>query len=413
MIVFLKIVYYTIFIITFIYGMYFLFSGIIGLCRRRKERFVKGKGVNRFAILIPARNEELVIGSLLESLNVLNYPKDKYTVYVIPNNCTDNTEKMALENGAKIITCDTPTKTKGDVLKIAFSKLEKEKNIDAYIIFDADNVVHEDFLLYMDDALEKGYNVAEGYRDAKNPSDNYLSGSYALFYLMQNVFFNQARMPIHGSSSINGTGFMVRKDYIEKDGFETYSLTEDVEFTGQCALKREKIAFVDEAITYDEYPTKFKASWNQRKRWSAGNIECMKLYTPKLLKNFIQTGNLASLDMGLVYMGPLMQILFLIVTIMLICFRIGNVDMYDIFSYFSNWGLVFFIVSYVSCILTEVFVLLYKKKDPRKVWKGILLFLFFIYTWIPINILCFIKKQTKWDAIKHDRVIKIDEIKKG
>ena len=412
MIVFLKVVYYTIFTITFIYGMYFLFSGLIGLLRKRKERFVKGKGKHKFAILIPARNEELVIGSLLESLNELNYPKDKFDIYVIPNNCTDKTQEVSKENGAKIITCETPTKTKGDVLKIALAKLEKEKDIDAYIIFDADNVVHPDFLLYMDDALEKGYNVAEGYRDAKNPGDNYISGSYTLFYLMQNVFFNQARMPINGSSSINGTGFMMKKEYIETVGFETYSLTEDVEFTGQCALRKEKIAYVEEAITYDEYPTKFGASWNQRKRWSAGNIECMKLYTPKLIKNFFQTGNIASLDMGLVYMGPFMQVLSLVVLIMLIGFRIASIDMYDIFSYFANWGLVFFLLSYITCLLTEIFVLVYKKKNPLKIWKGVLLFLFFIFTWIPINILCFIKKQTKWDAIKHDRVIKINEIKK-
>ena len=139
----------------------------------------------------------------------------------------------------------------------------------------------------MNNCLESGYNVAQGYRDAKNPSDNWLSGSYAIFYLFQNVFFNRARMSFKASSSINGTGFMIKKSLIDKNGFDTKSLTEDVEFTGQCALNNERIAFVEDAITYDEYPVKFGASWKQRKRWSSGMMECRKKYAWKLIKNAI------------------------------------------------------------------------------------------------------------------------------
>lgn len=105
----------------------------------------------------------------------------------------------------------------------------------------------------MNDCLNSGYKVAEGYRDSKNPKDNWISGSYTIFYLFQNIFFNRSRMSFDASASINGTGFMISKDIIDRDGFETFTLTEDVEFTGQCALKGEKIAFVEDAITYDEY----------------------------------------------------------------------------------------------------------------------------------------------------------------
>ena len=93
-------------------------------------------------------------------------------------------------------------------------------------------------------------------------------------------------MTMDRSASINGTGFMIKKEIIDTYGFDTYTLTEDVEFTGQCALRGERIAFVEDAITYDEYPILFKASWKQRKRWSAGILECMKRYTLPLFKNY-------------------------------------------------------------------------------------------------------------------------------
>ena len=137
--------HYIIFIITLIYSLYFAITGIIGIIKKAKPLSHEVKKENYFAILIPARNEEVVIGNLIDSLKSQNYSQDKYQIYVIPNNCTDNTAKVASCHGATIIECNQNVKTKGDVLKVAFDKLEKNKEIDAYIIFDADNVVHPDF----------------------------------------------------------------------------------------------------------------------------------------------------------------------------------------------------------------------------------------------------------------------------
>ena len=405
-----RIIYYILLSITLVYALYFSISGFVGIILKSKVKFKEAKKKNFFAIIIAARNEENVIGNLLKSLNNLAYPKDKYKVYVVPNNCTDNTKKVALKHGADVIDCNIKVSSKGDVLKYTFDKLKKEKTIDAYIVFDADNVVHKDFLTKMNNCLESGYNVAQGYRDAKNPSDNWLSGSYAIFYLFQNVFFNRARMSFKASSSINGTGFMIKKSLIDKNGFDTKSLTEDVEFTGQCALNNERIAFVEDAITYDEYPVKFGASWKQRKRWSAGIITCMKIYTPKLFVDFIKTGSLSSLDMSMVYLGPFMQVISFINLVMLIIFRLLGIQLYDIFSYAFATGVFYFLLAYLIGIIIEIFVILYKKKSIKSIFSGVLLFLIFIFTWIPINIICFIKKYKKWEEIKHDRSISIEEL---
>ena len=405
------VIYYMLFAVTFIYALYFTITGFIGILMKSKVKFEKTDKRNFFAIVIAARNESKVIGNLLDSLNNLDYPKDRYRVYVVPNNCTDNTKEVSIEHGASIVDCKVKTKTKGEVLKYTFGQLKKNKEIDAYIIFDADNVVHKDFLTKMNECLESGYNVAEGYRDAKNPSDNWLSGSYTIFYLFQNVFFNRARMSFNASSSINGTGFMIRKSLIDKNGFETVSLTEDVEFTGQCALNNEKIAFVEDAITYDEYPNEFCVSWKQRKRWSAGIITCMKVYSIKLFKNFLKTKKLASLDMSLVYLGPLMQVLNLINLLLLVLFRLLHIELYDIFSYAFATGVLYFLFAYLIGLLVEIFVILYKNKKVSAIMSGVVMFIAFIVTWIPINVVCFVKKYQKWEEIRHKRSISIDEVK--
>lgn len=394
--------------LTLIYGLYFIITGLLGIIKKSKVRFKKSSGKNHFAIIIPARNESAVISNLIESLNNLNYPKNKYDVYVVPNNCTDDTKEVAIKSGAKTIDCNVKTTTKGDVLNFAFDHLKNHKEIDAYVIFDADNVVHPDFLSYMDDALEKGFNVAQGLRDAKNPSDNGMSGSYTLFYLMQNVFLNRARMGLRGSASINGTGFMVRKKIIDDYGFKTYTLTEDVEFTGICALRGERIAFVEKAITYDEYPISFIPSWHQRRRWTSGTIECMRRYSFKLLKNFFKTGKLASLDMSLTYQAAVFQLLGVICSILTFVNIIAGIEVtaIEIVKYFLSALLNI----YIGFIITELIIILYKKESVKKVWKGILAFPIFMLTWIPISVICFIIKKTKWDVIKHSRNVKINEV---
>ena len=395
---------------TLIYGLYFTLTGFLGIIKRSKVSFDKSNNSNHFAIIIPARNEEAVISNLIESLNNMNYPKDKFDIYVVPNNCTDNTKEKAIKSGAKIIECKVKTKTKGDVLNIAFDILREHKEIDAYIIFDADNVVHPDFLTYMNDALEKGFNVAQGLRAAKNPGDNGMSGSYTLFYLLQNVFFNRARMALRGSASINGTGFMVRKSLIDEYGFKTYTLTEDIEFTGICALKNEPIAFVEKAITYDEYPLKFVPSWHQRRRWTSGTIECMRRYSFKLIKNFIKTGKIASLDMALMYQAAVFQILGVI------CFLLTFFNIVlgmDVTALAIVKYLIQTLVSmYFGFVFTETVIIVYKKQSVKEIWKGIVNFPIFMLTWIPISIVCFIVKKTKWDVIKHSRDVKIKEVLK-
>lgn len=405
----IKLIYYFIFYLSLTYGLFFAITGLWGFARNGRKQIKNHKPKTKFAVLIAARNEAKVIGNLIDTLKKQNYPEDLYKVYVIPNNCTDNTAEVAEKAGAIVLPCEIPVKTKGEVLKDVFAKFEKE-DVDAFAIFDADNIVDPNFLKEMNNALLSGFNVAEGNRDSKNVTDNWLSGSYSLFYYMQNFFFNKARMNLGLSAAINGTGFVVKKSIIEKYGFNPKTITEDSEFTAQCSLNGERIAYVEKAITYDEHPIRFKDSWNQRKRWSKGTLQCLRLYGTKLVKNIFKNSNMTSLDMTMMFLAPIVQVVSLLMFIMLIGFKYIGIELFDLFSYLFASGLLFFVVTYLFGVLTNVFIFKINHQNIKDVLSSILLFALFILTWIPINVICIFKKEVTWKPIMHTRNVDVKEL---
>ena len=389
-----------------LYGLYYGVTGLFAFFKRKEEKLIKKKN-NKFKIIIAARNEENVIGNLIDSLKKQNYPKDKYDINVIVNNSTDDTFDVSKKHGANTIKCDVPVKSKGEVLHYIFDKFKNEDN-DAYVIFDADNIVHPDFLKYMNESLNKGFKVAQGFRDSKNYQDNWLSGSYALFYYIQNFFFNLSRKKINSSASINGTGFMVEKKFIDSLNFSPITLTEDVELTTVCAIHNEKIDFVDKAITYDEHPTNFKISLKQRLRWSKGNLQCWKYYHKDLVKSFRKNHNLACVDMYLNNLAAFIQVLSFAVI------GVGFIEkMISEKVTFTIIGLVGMLLSYVGTFIVSLFVTIYNKKSVTAMMSSLILFSLFMITWFPVNVVSLFKKEIKWEHIGHNRNVNIDDIIKS
>ena len=389
-----------------IYGLYYVITGLFAFLKPAKEKSKSNK-IHKFSIIIAARNEENVIGNLIDSLKKQNYDKDSYDINVIVNNSNDNTYKVSKKHGANVIKCEIPVSSKGEVLRYAFKKF-KNKDTDAYVIFDADNVVHPDFLSEMNKSLNNGYKVAQGFRDSKNYQDNWISGSYALFYYIQNFFFNLSRKRLKSSASINGTGFMIEKKFIESLDFNPITLTEDVELTTACAVANEKIDFVKDAITYDEQTTDFKVSLIQRLRWSKGNLQCWKKYHRDLVKGFIKNHNLACVDMYLNNLAAFIQVMSIVVVI------IGLVErMVTTKIVFSIIGVMSLLVSYLFIVIITLFVTIYNKKSVAAMLPSLILFALFIITWFPINIVSIFKKDVKWQQIEHNKNINIDDIIKS
>lgn len=386
---------------------YFVVTSV-GIFKKKINDGVVSKKKNFFAIIIAARNEEDVIDKLITSLKKQNYSNKYFDIYVIVNNCTDNTFEVAKRAGAKVIMCTEKVSTKGEVLKYAFDIFKDNDKIDAYAIFDADNVVHPDFLSKMNDMINSGYSVVQGFRDTKNISDNWLTSSYAILYYLQSLFLNESRYNMGKSSFLNGTGFVIKKEVIDKHGFNPKTVTEDVEFTAMCAINNEKIGFAAEAITYDEQVNKFDVSLKQRKRWSFGTMECLREYFPILLKKGIKERNFECFDVSVFYLSVILHVVFNLLPIFLIInwfIHIGSFDFDNVF-----YMIAFILVSYLFGVVVRILILKRYNKSFKDNIGGVLLFDLFVISWIPINFICLFIKSCKWDSIKHNRSVDIENV---
>ena len=391
-----------------IYWLYQLIISACALIQFKEKPLIKDKK-HKFMLIIPAHNESAVVGALIESLQELDYPKELYDIYVIADNCTDNTAQIAKDLGAIVYErFDEKKKTKGFAMQWFLNqKIKEDADYDAFCVFDADNIVDKNFLNAMNKKLCQGEVVVQGYRDIKNPADSWISAGYALFYWTMNRFYHLARYNLGLSPLINGTGFMVDFNLIKPTGWDTITLTEDIEFSLKNIAQGRKLGWATDAIVYDEQPTEFKQSWSQRSRWTVGHLQCMKYYTKDLADGVVEYRTLMNFD-GLLYlMGiPMMLVTFLLLAINTIIFLADGMSASMLIFNYAKYLVATFIVP----IITAIFVMAIEHKPIKPMLKGIALFPVFMGTWIVINIKCIIKPNTKWEKIEHKRNVKIDDI---
>ena len=257
----------------FIYTAAALFRGKAG-----KNEF----RLHNYAVLIAARNEEAVIAALIESIKKQIYPGELITVFVVADNCTDRTAAVAKNCGAVVYERNNPTLVgKGYALDFLLKRIGEdypENTFDGYFVFDADNVLEPDYIYEMNKVFSQGYRVVTGYRNSKNYGDNWISAGYGLWFLRESQSLNKARYILGTSCNISGTGFVFSNEIVKRmGGWKYYLLTEDLEFTADHVIKGEKIGYCENAVLYDEQPTRLQSSghfprflgWNGhgKKRW--------------------------------------------------------------------------------------------------------------------------------------------------
>ena len=395
-----------------IYWVYQLIVSLCSLVKLKDKPLVEEKD-HKFMAILPAHNEENVIGNLIESLKKQDYPANLIDIYVIADNCTDNTVKIAKEAGAIVLERkeDDPKKrTKGAALQwFLKQKIAENADYDAFFVFDADNIVDKNFIKNMNKKLCQGEEVVQGYRDIKNPTDNWITAGYALFYWTMHRMYHLARYNIGLSPLLNGTGFMVKFDVVKPNGWETQTLTEDIEFSLKQIIQGRKLGWATDAIVYDEQPTSFKQSWSQRSRWTVGHMQCLKTYTGQLYKAVKEHKTLMNFD-GLLYIAGTTPILVVTFGLILI-----NCIMY-VSKAMTTWLFIVNILNYLIPtllfpIFTALFVMVLEKKPIKPMIKGLLCYPAFMGTWVIINLKCLFKRETTWEKIEHVRDIKIAEVK--
>ena len=293
------------FIIIYSYQLLFVPVSLLGRAveraKRKKGSLSKPPALLRYAVLICARNEEAVIGELIDSIKSQTYPIELVTTFVLADNCTDATAEAARGHGAIVYERqDTKHVGKGYALGYLLARIGEDYGdiFDGYLVFDADNILMPDYIERMNEMFAGGkYEIITSYRNSKNYADNWISAGYGLNFLRDACCHNHARSLLGTSCFVSGTGFLFSRRIKNKIGGWTYHmLSEDIEFTADQITSGVQIGFCRAAEFFDEQPTDFIQSWHQRMRWSKGYLQMYRKYGKKLILGFL-CGNFACFDL--------------------------------------------------------------------------------------------------------------------
>ena len=409
---------WTIFVLFVVFYAYQAFYIIVALSKKSIKH--KAEKEHKYAAVIAARNESAVIKYLIDSIRAQDYPKDKLSIFVVADNCTDDTAQVARDAGAIVYErFDNKLVGKGYALDYIFRKIEEDhgdEGIEAYMVFDADNLLAPGFIRAMNDEYDAGYKVLTSYRNSKNYGSNWISAGYSLWYLRESVYLNNSRMILGTSCAISGTGFLVDAELIRNQGgWIHHLLTEDIEFSTDCILHDIKIGYCADAMVYDEQPITFEQSWKQRLRWSKGFYQVFGHYSLGLIKNIFKKKRFACYDM-LMTLTPAV-----FVTLGSLLFN-GIIALYALYDFQSMKHILPIALQAIGAALMNGYLTLFivgalttftewKKFSCPAIKKILYMFTFpiFIYTYVPISIVALFKK-VHWAPIKHQVACSVDEV---
>ncbi len=387
--------------------LYYFTLAIIGM--RRKPEKKDFALISRFAVVIAAHNEERVITPLINNLKDMDYPQELFDIYVVADNCTDKTAFLAKKAGAYVFQRFNEKKRgKGYALEWLFSKIfALQKNYDAFVIFDADNLVKRNFLSEMNNKLCEGEKIIQGYIDSKNPYDTWVTNTFSIAFWLMNRMIQLARYNLKISNTLAGTGMCISYEVLKKLGWGAHSLTEDLEFTMRALMHGIKTSWAHDAIVYDEKPLTFMQSCYQRKRWAQGQVDVAGRYLILLLVKGIREKKWMYIDAAIHLFQPYFTIIAAGFVFMqaFVFLQPYYINLFIVFIPWSVWQII------SGGITVFPAIALYLDKIPRRAYWGLILYPIFMYSWIPIIFIGILHRNRKeWSHTVHTRSIEYKEI---
>lgn len=383
----------------------------------RRHRVTESAPLRRYAVLISARNEEAVIAQLVDSLKRQDYPAEYLDVYVVADNCTDNTAQAAGDAGAIVYQrSDTRHVGKGYALNFLLSHIREERGdhyYDGYFVFDADNLLASDYVSRMNEVFSPECPIVTSYRNSKNYGDNWISAGYGLWFLRDAAFLNEPRTRLGLSAVVSGTGYVFSREIMLRcGGWPFHSLSEDTEFTVHCILEGEKIGYCGEAELYDEQPTQLGQSIRQRMRWVRGNMLVLLRRGGHLAKGTAGQGGLSCLDL-LLSMAPAIVLAIAGTAAGVLATVMELLAGGRILPMLAAAGMSF-LVPYLLLFLAGALTTATQWRRIRtSAWKKVLYtltFPLFMATYVPITVLALFGK-VEWKPIEHRAVMTVRELK--
>jgi cellulose synthase/poly-beta-1,6-N-acetylglucosamine synthase-like glycosyltransferase len=242
-------------------------------------RLAKGKSLSnhkppgRFAVLIPAYKEDGIIVDTAKHALAQNYPSDKMEIVVIADSLKQETMDELAKLPIRVVKAELAVSRKASSINLALKQIPEV--FDYILVLDADNVMGKDCLLKMNDELSKGAVAVQGQRTAKN-TDHPIALLESISELINNHIFRRGHRALGFSPTLIGSGMAFRYGYFRHlmDGIS--SIWEDRDLVIKLFKENNTIAYVQDAIIYDEKVSSYKVLKNQRAKWLAGQIDSIK-----------------------------------------------------------------------------------------------------------------------------------------
>lgn len=264
----------------------------------RQSAGVIPTSARRFAVLVPAYNEELTIAPTLQSILRIDYPRTLFDVFVIADNCTDSTAAVSRALGATVLERHNDAlRGKGYALRWAIDRLSSsEEAYDAFVVIDADSTASSNFLSIMNSYLGDGAQVVQSSDLVKPQPGAWSSEITRLGFTLYNYVRPLGRRALGCSAGLRGNGMCFAAKIFHSFPWEAYSRAEDLEFGLHLLVHGVATRFAPEATVLATMPLDAGLAKSQRARWEAGRIPIIRRYAPKLLKEGLLNGSFTCLD---------------------------------------------------------------------------------------------------------------------
>jgi 1,2-diacylglycerol 3-beta-glucosyltransferase len=254
----------------------------------------------RFDIVVAAHNESSVIAQTVTNLKALNWPSENFRILVVADNCTDATASLAREAGATVIERqDASRRGKGYALLCAFEHLKAQQWSNAIAVVDADTQASKNLLEAFASRIERGAHAVQVHYGILNPNESWRTRLLTVAMAAYHVVRSRARERLGVSCGIRGTGWCVTHESLERVPYNSFSLTEDIEYGIALGLSGYRVHYAGEAEASQEMTSDPGVAGNQRQRWERGRFQLIRAQTLALLGAALRRRSPVCLDLAL------------------------------------------------------------------------------------------------------------------
>ncbi len=286
---------------------YLAILGILALLPGDR-RVPAARTLRRFAILVPAHDEERLIPALLDSLRGLDYPSDRVSVTVVADNCHDATAAAARAAAALVHERHDEGRV-GKGYALAFGLAQFGAAHDAVVFIDADCTVSPNLLRVFNDHLEAGDEVVQAFYSMAISRESSTRPLRELALSLVHRVRPLAKERFGGSAGLKGSGMCFSRAAIERLAWTASGLAEDVEQHARLVRLGMRVAFAPDASVVGRAPATLGESRRQHSRWEAGRLSAAWRQAPTLLADGIRQPSLVKLDTAVELLVPPISVL--------------------------------------------------------------------------------------------------------